>query len=126
MALANLSAGWIAILAGLFAGAIIGMFFHDDEWLGGYGCWRRRMLRLGHISMVGTGLLNLAFAVSVAHLKMDHAPALASILLIAGAVAMPSVCLLSAWRKEFRHLFFIPVGCLIVAAVDFIYRGSLL
>ena len=63
MAPNNLSVGWIMILLGLFAGAVVGMFFHDDQWLGGYGSWRRRMLRLTHISLLGTGALNLAFAV---------------------------------------------------------------
>ena len=82
MAQLNLCVGWIAILAGLLAGATIGMFFHADEWLGGYQSWRRRMLRLTHISLVGTGLLNLAFALSVDYLKMDQAPRIASILFV--------------------------------------------
>ena len=42
-----------------------------------------------------------------------------------GAVAMPLVCLLSAWYVVFRHLFFIPVVSLLVATADFIYRGIL-
>ncbi len=71
MALVNLYAGWIAILVGLVAGASIGLFFHREEWLGGYDSWRRRMLRLAHISLVGTGLLNLAFAFSCNSLDMS-------------------------------------------------------
>jgi len=125
MTLLNLYVGWIAILAGLLAGAAIGMFFHDQQWLGGYTSWRRRMLRLAHISMVGTGLLNLAFALSVGYLEIEQTPRLASLLLVAGAATMPAVCLLSAWREAFRHLFFIPVGCLVVATVYFLYQGLL-
>ena len=45
MATLNFQVAWIAILAGLLTGAAIGMFFHAEEWLGGYGSWRRRMLR---------------------------------------------------------------------------------
>ena len=37
-------------------------------------------------------------------------------LFVAGAVSMPTVCFLSAWRKPLRHLFFIPVLSLIGAA----------
>jgi hypothetical protein len=125
MASLNLNVGWIAILAGLLAGAVIGMFFHAEDWLGGYDSLRRRMLRLAHISMVGTGLLNLAFALSVDHLRISPVPYLASVLLVVGAAAMPTVCLLSAWRKAMRHLFFIPVLSLVVATADFIYRGIL-
>jgi hypothetical protein len=119
----NLLVGWIAVLAGLVAGAAIGMFFHDETWLGGYGSWRRRMLRLAHVSMVGTGLLNLAFALSVAHLKLDPYPFAASMLFVVGAAGMPLVCGLSAWRPAFRHLFFIPVFSLIVAAAMTLHRG---
>lgn len=123
MAAVNMVIGWIAILVGLLAGAGIGTCFHDAQWLGGYGSWRRRMLRLVHISLVGTGLLNLAFALSVDCLRIDPAPPLASVLFIVGAATMPLVCLLCAWRDAFRHLFFIPVVSLVVASGDFIYRG---
>jgi hypothetical protein len=117
--------GWIAILAGLVAGALIGMFFYREEWLGGYGSWRRRMLRLTHISLVGTGLLNVAFAVSVEYLQLDSIPYVAAVLFIAGAASMPLVCALSAWRIAFRQLFFIPVLSLIIATAHLVYRGLL-
>ena len=125
MTLANLYVGWIAILIGLTAGAALGTFFHREAWLGGYGSWRRRMLRLVHISLVGTGLLNVAFALSSESLGLDPAPPIASVLFILGAVTMPTVCLLSAWRRAARHLFFIPVLSLLFGTVDFICRGLL-
>ena len=65
---ATIAAGWIGICVGCAAGAAQGLFFHDENWLGGYNSWARRMLRLGHISLVGLGLLNLAFALSMAAL----------------------------------------------------------
>ena len=126
MAPINLYVGWIAILIGLLAGATIGLFFHVETWLGGYQTWPRRMVRLTHISLVGTGLLNLAFAVSVDHLETGYTPRVASVLFVVGAVAMPTVCLLSAWRAALRHLFFIPVASLVVATADVIYRGLVL
>jgi hypothetical protein len=121
----NLTVGWAAILVGLLAGAAIGVFFHDDAWLGGYGSWRRRMLRLTHIALVGTGLLNIAFALTMASLPGAPRLPIASVLFIVGAVAMPTVCALSAWRIGFRHLFFVPVGSLVLATAEFIYRGLL-
>jgi hypothetical protein len=120
MATINLQAGWIAVLAGLVSGAVIGSFFHREEWLGGYGSWRRRMLRLAHVSLVGTGLLNLVFALSVGALKVDPCPRIASALFLAGAATMPLVCVLAAWRPAFRHAFFVPVGSLILASADFL------
>ena len=65
----NLHFAWIWMLGGMISGAVIGLFFHDPQWLGGFGSWRRRMLRLGHIAFLGTGLLNLGFALSVPHLR---------------------------------------------------------
>jgi hypothetical protein len=115
----NLLTGWVAILLGLLAGAGIGLSFHDDAWLGGYGSWRRRMLRLTHISLVGTGLLNLAFALSVWAFELRPCRP-AAWLFVAGAITMPLVCGLSAWRKVFRHLFFIPVLSLVLASAIFL------
>lgn len=123
MLTANLYVAWLGVLAGLLFGALAGMFFHRNRWLGGYGSWRRRMIRLAHIAMIGTGLLNLAFVLSVEHLGLNEAPMLASTMFIVGAVTMPTVCLLAAWRKGMRHLFFLPVGSLLIAVVDFIYEG---
>jgi hypothetical protein len=119
----NLAVGWVAVLAGLVVGAAVGMFFHQDAWLGGYASWRRRMLRLVHISLVGTGLLNVAFALSVDALDAGPAAKLASVLFVAGAVTMPLVCALAAWRSGLRHLFFVPVLSLVVATADFLFWG---
>ena len=109
----NFLAAWLWILAGLVTGTVIGLFFHDPDWMGGYGSWRRRMMRLGHISFFGTGFLNLAFVLS----------AVASAGFLLGAISMPLVCFLSAWRPSFRRLFFIPVASLIVATCDFLVQG---
>ncbi len=58
----NVYAAWIAFLLGGLAGAASGLFFHNEQWLGGYGSWPRRMIRLGHIAFFGLGLLNLSAA----------------------------------------------------------------
>jgi hypothetical protein len=93
---------------GCVSGALLGLFFHDEKWLGGYASWRRRMLRLGHISFFGIGLLNLAYALTLNSLGLQAPPA-ASLLFLVAAVGMPAVCFLSAVRDEWRLLFFIPV-----------------
>ncbi len=119
----NLWAAWIGILLGLASGTIQGLFFDREDWLGGYGSWRRRLMRLGHISFFGIAFLNLAYANTVYLLgPASHVP-LASMLLITGAVLMPLVCYLAAWRKPLRHLFPLPVLSLLGAAVAFIGGG---
>jgi hypothetical protein len=113
----NLHAGWVSILLGFVAGAVLGLFFWREEWLGGYGCWRRRMLRLAHISFFGLGFINTAFALSVTQLGLTVTAGTlrwASILLVAGNLAMPATCYLAAWRQPFRHLFVLPVTCVVL------------
>jgi hypothetical protein len=103
----NWQAGWWLILASFLTGAMMGLFFHRDGFLGGYNSFPRRMLRLGHIALAALGMLNLIVAVA------GHT----SPWLLAGSVAMPVVCFLTAWRKPCRHLFFLPVTCLLVAVI---------
>ena len=116
----NLWCAWIGILLGLASGTIQGLFFHRDDWLGGYGSWQRRMLRLGHVSFFGIAFLNLAFANTLHLLGGMHNAELPSLLLIAGAVLMPTVCYLAAWNKPLRHLFIVPVASLLGAALALI------
>ena len=119
----NLIAGWTAIGAGVVTGAVIGLFFHDEGWLGGYGSFQRRMLRLGHISFFGMGFLNVLFAVSLMHLPaVVRLASAASTAFIVAAVTMPLCCGLTAWRKPFRHLFPIPVVATL-AAVALLLTG---
>lgn len=107
--------GWV--LLGLLSGVGMGLFFHREDWLGGYESWRRRLIRLGHIAFFGTGLLNLMFALTARSLTLtDDAARFPAGLLIAGAATMPTICFLAAWRKPMRNLFFVPVICLVLGA----------
>lgn len=119
----NLMIGWVGMAAGVLSGAVIGLFFHDENWMGGYGSFRRRMARLGHISFFGLGMLNILFAVSVAHLPASTLLHGASIAFIVGAVTMPICCFLTAWRRPWRHLFPIPVLATLAAIVLLLTGG---
>lgn len=110
----NLLAGWISILLGFVAGAVPGLSFWREDWLGGYGSWRRRMIRLAHIAFFGLGFINLAFAFTLPPWStIAHTAALrwSAGLLVAGNATMPVVCYLAAWRQPFRQLFAVPVAC---------------
>ena len=118
----NIYAAWIGFLLGCLAGVVPGLFFHDKDWLGGYGSWARRMIRLAHIAFFGIGLLNLSFALTVRTLGFETGLQTTSVLLIVGAVAMPLVCYLCAWKQVFRHLFFIPAMSVTVGIGFFVWR----
>ncbi len=120
MVMVNLYAAWIGIILGFLAGAIQGLFFHKEDWAGGYGSWSRRLMRLGHISFFGIALINFAYAVSIRLFEIQNQSVLPSRLFIIGAITMPLICYLSAYKKSFRHLFFIPVLSLMAGAVVFL------
>ena len=71
--LINLLSAWIGVLAGFVSGALIGLKFHREDWLGGYTSHRRRMLRLGHISFFGLAVINVMFHSVAGHFAAGHA-----------------------------------------------------
>ena len=114
--------GWISILLAFVTGAIIGLFFYKEDFLGGYASFRRRILRLGHIAQAALGLMNVVAGNSQIQSGVDY-PAIGQWALVIGGISMPLVCFLSAWRPSLRHLFFIPVASLITAAVEILRAG---
>lgn len=110
MLVLNLVGGWLGMLAGVLCGAILGLFFHREDWMGGYASHRRRLTRLGHISFFGLGFLNLIFVATASLLNLHGSSlSISSMGLIVAAITMPICCFLTAWRKPLRHLFPIPV-----------------
>lgn len=114
----HLLVGWVAMLSGAGTGAVLGLFFHRDGWAGGYASFRRRMLRLGHISFFGIGFLNFLFGLTltVVVLPQPHV-AIASTGFLVAVIAMPLVCFLTAWKRPMRHLFAIPVLAVLAGIV---------
>ncbi len=120
----TLFAAWLGILLGFGVGAVLGIFFHREDWLGGYSSWPRRMLRLGHISLFGIALMNLAFVFTVKSLNLQNI-FFPSTLFVIAAITMPLCCFFSAFKPVARHFFFIPVSALILGSVWVIYWGFL-
>ncbi len=118
----NLHAAWVSMLLGAISGAVTGLFFYSNDFLGGYTSWRRRMVRLGHIAFFGIGLINLAFALSIKPFGITETPRIPSLLLVVAAVTMPLTCYLAAIKPFFRHFFFIPASSVILALAIFAWR----
>jgi len=113
----NLVAGWAGMLAGVITGAVIGLFFEREDWMGGYASFRRRLSRLGHIAFFGLGFVNILFALTTRGLPESAWLVTASQSLVVGAAAMPVCCFLSAWRRGFTRLFPIPVLAVAIGIV---------
>src|ERR1700752_25644 len=104
----NILSGWIGICLGVFTGALFGLLFHKEDWLGGYNSWPRRMLRLGHISFFGIAFLNFMFSITTG-LEALHGTliGIGSILFLVGgsyhANRLLPVCLEKAIKESFPH-----------------------
>jgi hypothetical protein len=115
--------GWGMILTAFLTGAILGLFFYREDFLGGYASFRRRILRLGHIALAALGMINLLYSLSPMGSEPSLQTQVASLGFIIGGVTMPAVCFLSSWRVGFRHLFFIPVSALVIAVIQTLRIG---
>lgn len=114
----NLAAAWIGILLGFVSGLLLGLFFHREDWLGGYGSFKRRLYRLAHISFFGLGAVNLLFYFTVRDFVMsDRLVQLASATFLIGAVTMPLCCVLMAHFPKARMSFAVPVLTLIAGGM---------
>ena len=113
----NLLAAWVGILLGFLSGLALGLGFHREDWLGGYGSFTRRLYRLGHISFFGLGTVNFFFYFTARALPAGTMLSLASAAFIAGAITMPICCLIMAHFPKAHSLFAVPVVSLVSGGV---------
>jgi hypothetical protein len=113
----NLTCAWLWMLLGFASGFGLGLFFHREDWLGGYGSFQRRLYRLAHIAFFGTGFVNFMFWLTAARLGPGGAAfTVASWAFVIGAITMPLCCVLMAQHKRFKLLFGVPVFSLLTGA----------
>ncbi len=115
--------GWCLVLSGFVVGAGLGLFFHREDFWGGYSSFRRRIARLGHIAQVMLGLFNVVYGISPWPTTLSPWGAPAGVLWIVGGVLMPLVCFLCIWKPGFRNLFFAPVVSLMLAVIFTLLGG---
>ena len=113
----NLLAAWIGMLLGFLSGLVPGLCFHRENWLGGYGSFKRRLYRLAHISLFGLGAVNLFFYLTARTLAPGSALAMASSVFIVGAITMPVCCVIMAHFPNTRWLFALPVLSLVTGGI---------
>jgi len=113
----NLCFGWLWILLGFLSGMVMGFFFHREDWLGGYGSFRRRLYRLAHVSFFGLGVLNFLFYLTAQEIRGSARIDDAGTAMIAGGVAMPICCLVVAHWPKAKMIFAFPVVSLITGGV---------
>ena len=114
----NLVFAWGGILLGFLSGMVLGLFFHRENWLGGYASFKRRLYRLAHISFFGLGVVNLLFCLTVQNFSLAGPLVhFASLAFITGAIAMPVCCVVMAHFPKAHLIFAVPVVSLIAGGI---------
>jgi len=114
----NLVIAWLWILLGFVSGMVLGLFFHGENWLGGYASFKRRLYRLAHISFFGLGVVNLLFCLTVQNFSLAGPLVhFASLAFITGAIAMPVCCVVMAHFPKAHMIFAVPVVSLIAGGI---------
>jgi hypothetical protein len=114
----NLALAWIWIILGTILGLILGSFFHREEFLDGYGSFKRRLYRLAHVAFFGLAILNILFFFTSRVLPSPTTwLAVASWSFVVGALSMPTCCILVAHQARLRNLFAIPVGSVLLGSI---------
>jgi hypothetical protein len=121
----NIWTAWICIALGVLLMIVREILFPSVNRLAGTGCWQRRMVRLGHCSLFAVAFINLAYVNSLYLLGLDPPDLDTSLLFLGGALLMPAVCYLAAWRKRLRLLFVLPAMSVLGAMGLFISAGLL-
>ena len=105
------------IPAGLAVGLGLGLVARGDDGWGGYGSFRRRAARLGHVASVMLPALAGLYSVLV---PADADASLAvsgAALWIAGGVALPLVLFAAAWRRPLAALLPLPALAVFAGAL---------
>jgi hypothetical protein len=106
-----------ALPAGLAAGLGLGLVARRDDGWGGYGAWRRRATRLGHVALVMLPLIALAYALALPAAPAGRVEArLAAWLWVAGGVLLPVALFVIAWRRRLQALVVPPALSLTAGA----------
>ena len=106
----NILFGWCWINIGFIMGMVMGMKFKNPDWLGGYASWERRMLRLSHVAFIFLSILNIVYGHELANVQMSETlKQLGSILIIIGAVGIPTIVFISAFYKKILYWLAIPI-----------------
>lgn len=109
---------WSLMLGGVISGAGIGLRFHEAAWLGGYNSFRRRLMRLGHISFFGLAFVNGIFVLTLTCTPINpNVLPLISFLLTLGSILMPSCCFVASYQPQFKILFPLPTLALALAII---------
>lgn len=111
----------MSVAAGIAMGLVMGLWSFDGPlpppaWIGEYGDTSRRLLRLGHIAFIALGLIDVMIDAEFPRSALSASTKrLASRLMIAGNVLLPTtLCAAAVWRPM-KYAMSAPALCVFIA-----------
>jgi len=119
----NISFGWLWILIGIIAGAIMGMWSFNGPLtspLGEYTALPRRMVRLAHIAFIALAIINILYGYEIDKIKSKFKN-LGSQFMIYGAILMPLFLIAAAFFEPLKYLTVIPATLVTIALLIMVF-----
>ena len=119
----NRVVGWTTTALGVGTGLVLGLWSFDGPlevpgWIGAYGETSRRLVRLGHIALIGLGILDILLARELARTALGaRAKRVASVSMILGNVFLPLTLFAAGAFRPAKYLMSFPASCVFVALV---------
>lgn len=109
----------VGIPLGLASGLALGLVAYRSDGWGGYGSFRRRAARLGHVSLLMLPLFAGFWSRMAESSASSPLVTPATVLWIAGGCALSLALFAAAWRRALAWLLPLPALALTTAAVLF-------
>lgn len=114
-----LAYAFLALPVGLLLGLALGLVARHEGGWGGYGSFRRRAARLGHIAAVMLPVIAGFYALALGDASHDPALAWGVGLWIGGGLGLPAVLFLAAWHPRLRLALPVPALATTAGAAAF-------
>ena len=117
---ALLAYAFLGLPVGLSLGLLLGLVAQHESGWGGYGSFRRRAARLGHIAAVMLPLIAGFYALALAQGSGNEPLAWWGVRLwTGGGLLLPLVLFLAAWKPRLRLALPLPASALVSGAAAF-------
>ncbi|NOT31610.1 MAG: hypothetical protein HOP15_14280 [Planctomycetes bacterium] len=113
--------GWISLALGVGSGLVLGMWSFDGpldvpRWIGAYGDTSRRLVRLGHIALIGLGILDILLGRELlCSLLSSRMKQVASRMMIFGNVFLPLTLFAAGFEPSLKYAMALPASSVFAA-----------
>lgn len=119
----NRTVGWTSLAFGVGSGLVLGMWSFDGPlevpaWIGAYDDTSRRLVRLGHIALIGLGILDILLGRELPRSQLGpRLKQVASLAMIFGNAFLPLTLFAAGFHRPLKYAMALPASSVFVALV---------